>query len=802
MGDAWAASPRRDRLAAIALGTLASGLAYGLLPGLAPKALGDQVTLLLLGVLLGVVSGVAVRLPRAAAPAMGAAAAVALTARYTLAGIPWLPVFLVAVLIGAEIAVLPWLWRRGRATSLARPRDMAVFFFASVGAALASGLLAATVSATAGVPVDDFFHTFRAWVLDDVFGLLVIAPAFMVIARPRDWAWPRALEFVGAAALSLGSVLYIFLTANVAGPGWFGWPYLVIVGPIWAAARLGVRGATPILAVSFWLMVYATTSGNGPFVRASTDPVEQLGVAQLFAIVMSATVLAIAVLRDDRLRSAARLAESGRFVRQIVDGSESAIFAKSYEGEDAGTYVLSNNAAARIAGRDPEDVLGRTDAELFPPELAESLRSSDLAVMSTRSAVTGQQVLPGPDGAPRVYSSSTFPLVHEDGTVWGVAGMGTDITALTEAREHDARQARLLRLVFELSPMPATRLVLRDDGVVEVVAANAAMCRLMGAPLVSLDGTDLQLRIHPGDRDDARRLLEQAKLGVRRDGGMRQREMRMQTLDGRTVWVLVSAGALGEPDAAPGQAVVEWVVQFEDFTARRDAERALSRMALRDTVTGLPNRRALQERMHIALTRLRRNPALVTLLFCDLDQFKDVNDSLGHQVGDDFLREVAHRMLATMRSEDTVARLGGDEFVVLAEGVTDETQATVIAQRLQARLAEPWQHDHQLFRPTMSIGIAMTGDSEVSADELLRRADLAMYRAKANGRDRVELYDRTHDEAMQRAVAIQQQLREALDAGTLVLAFQPIVRLDNGAFTGAEALVRMPASDGQLMAPG
>ena len=205
--------------------------------------------------------------------------------------------------------------------------------------------------------------------------------------------------------------------------------------------------------------------------------------------------------------------------------------------------------------------------------------------------------------------------------------------------------------------------------------------------------------------------------------------------------------------------------------------------------------------MDAALQRLRRHPGVVTVLFCDLDHFKDVNDSLGHAVGDQLLVEVSQRLRAAVRPEDTIARLGGDEFVAMGEGITDPADAVLLAMRLQDKLSAPWALEEQVFRPAMSIGIAMASDPDVTVDELLRRADLAMYRAKELGRNRIEVYERAVDDQVQHAVSIQHELRRAIDTGGLVLHYQPIVALVDAEIVGVEALVRMRGRDGGLLMP-
>jgi diguanylate cyclase (GGDEF)-like protein len=192
----------------------------------------------------------------------------------------------------------------------------------------------------------------------------------------------------------------------------------------------------------------------------------------------------------------------------------------------------------------------------------------------------------------------------------------------------------------------------------------------------------------------------------------------------------------------------------------------------------------------------------VAVLFCDLDRFKDVNDTQGHQVGDELLIEVARRMQAALRPEDTVARLGGDEFVAMGEGIVDSASAVQLAMRLLEKIHAPWLRGEMVYRPSVSIGVALVDDPDMTADEVLRRADMAMYRAKENGRGRIEVYEKSVDDQYQYSVALQHDLRRAIDSDTLVLHYQPIVRLQGGELVGAEALVRMPGDDGALLEPG
>jgi diguanylate cyclase (GGDEF)-like protein len=238
------------------------------------------------------------------------------------------------------------------------------------------------------------------------------------------------------------------------------------------------------------------------------------------------------------------------------------------------------------------------------------------------------------------------------------------------------------------------------------------------------------------------------------------------------------------------------------MTYQRAFEAQLEALALHDTLTGLPNRRRLIERIDEAINRTRRHHGLLAVLFLDLDRFKVVNDSLGHDAGDLLLTLAAARIAGVIRETDTLARLGGDEFVVLCEEVESVGEITDIAQRISRALDASFDIRGSEAFVTVSIGIAMwTGGPETPLD-LLRNADTAMYRAKDGGRNRFEIFD----EAMQAWAAArldyESALRRAIERNELRVHYQPIVRLGDGAVLGAEALVRWDRGDLGLVAPG
>ena len=233
------------------------------------------------------------------------------------------------------------------------------------------------------------------------------------------------------------------------------------------------------------------------------------------------------------------------------------------------------------------------------------------------------------------------------------------------------------------------------------------------------------------------------------------------------------------------------VTTCEDISERKLAEEKLIRNAMYDELSGLPNRALFRERLQNAWNQCRRRPDVqLAVLFLDLDRFKLVNDSAGHDAGDILLRSAAQRLADAVRPGDTVARLGGDEFAILLEGLTDVAAAVQIAERCRASLDVPFDVAGRDVFLGASIGIAMNNGRYREAEELLRDADTAMYRAKANGRRRCEVFEPAMRMDVVRRLGADSDLRRAVDQNELEVHYQPIVRADSGRIEGVEALCR------------
>ena len=233
-----------------------------------------------------------------------------------------------------------------------------------------------------------------------------------------------------------------------------------------------------------------------------------------------------------------------------------------------------------------------------------------------------------------------------------------------------------------------------------------------------------------------------------------------------------------------------WAVTFEDVTARRAAEVQADEMARHDVLTGLPNRLLLRERLKEAVLRLQRTGEACAVLLIDLDRFKPINDTLGHPMGDALLQKVADRLRSTVRPTDTVARIGGDEFVILQTGVQEAANTQALARRLVDLIGRTYMVDGHLLTIGASVGVALAPGDGSDADTLLKNADLALYRAKLDGRATYRFFEPEMDARMQARRQLELDMRQALARREFQLHYQPQLQLEGNRLVGCEALIR------------
>ena len=291
-------------------------------------------------------------------------------------------------------------------------------------------------------------------------------------------------------------------------------------------------------------------------------------------------------------------------------------------------------------------------------------------------------------------------------------------------------------------------------------------------------------RVHPEDVDRTKLDISAHLKGV---SSQFESEHRILHKDGTYRWMVTRGIAVHDKD---GNAY-RMAGSQSDITDRKVAEQRLLHDAFHDTLTGLPNRALFMDRLGVAVERAkRREDYIFAVLFMDLDRFKDVNDSLGHMIGDQMLIATANLLKSDLRPTDTVARLGGDEFVVLLEEISTINDATLVANRIQQALGTSIELNGRVEFASASIGIVLSTTGYLRPEDMLRDADIAMYRAKASGKARYEIFDPAMRDLIIERLTLESELRKALDNHELILYYQPIVSLTDGKMIGLEALVR------------
>ncbi len=322
-----------------------------------------------------------------------------------------------------------------------------------------------------------------------------------------------------------------------------------------------------------------------------------------------------------------------------------------------------------------------------------------------------------------------------------------------------------------------------------VLFANPAALSTLGVTAAELKSRGASSLLEGAIREDGSRLPdEEDPIRQAASSGRPARDLVLGIPGGgaQRVWLLLSV----EPERAPDGHIRGVLTTFSDVSERKRSQEQVRYLAYHDSLTGLPNRELFLDRLTVALAHARRHKTGLAVAFVDLDHFKVINDSLGHTVGDELLRQVAQRIRGCLRVEDTVARLGGDEFTALLLGVSEAALATRIVEKLQRAIKQPLLIDGRELSISASLGVGLFPADGEDAESLLKNADTAMYRAKELGRDQCQFYTAALSQRALLHLDLDARLRKALQLGGLQLHYQPYVDLRNGAACGVEALIR------------
>ncbi len=492
----------------------------------------------------------------------------------------------------------------------------------------------------------------------------------------------------------------------------------------------------------------------------------------------------VLIARDlrERKQAEAALHNSEQRLHTVIANAPILLFAL----DRTGIFTLAEGQFLRALGVEASQVVGRSVFDLYGthvPDLEQQFRTA-LSGVATDSIIEIQGM---------VYDCHYAPLRDARGTPVGVIGVANDISERRKAelalRDSEERYALAARGA--------------NDGLWDWNLRSGEMYfsprwqeMLGGEPGGQAEKPEAWFgRLHPDDLEKVQRQLEAHLNG---QSPHFESEYRIRHADGSFRWMLSRGLAVR---AESGQAV-RIVGSQTDISSRKSIEVQLLKGAMYDALTNLPNRVLFMDRLTMALQRYQRHPKQTfAVLFLDFDRFKVINDSLGHRVGDQLLVAIAQRLQDCLESSDSVARLGGDEFAILLQELPKSEVATHVAERIQAAFIEPVILGEHEVVISASIGIVMSQPTYQHPEDMLRDADIAMYRAKAQGRARYQIFDQLMHQGATVRLQRETQLRRAIEQGALELHYQPIVRLDSGEMVGVEALVRWPQPDGKLLPP-
>ncbi len=484
----------------------------------------------------------------------------------------------------------------------------------------------------------------------------------------------------------------------------------------------------------------------------------------------------------ERKRVEEALRDSEQRFRHLFERNLAGVFRSTRDGK----VVECNDACARILGYDtPEELMAVEAGALYQDATA---RGELIARLEEESTLWNVELpLRRRDGADIWVIENISLITAKDGKSY-LEGAMFDITEMRSAREAVRASEERYRLLFERNPAG----VFRATGDGEIRDCNQACVRILGYD----SQADLKKR-NIADLFVNRGSLEDDILTIRETGAIVNSEAELHRGDGTTIWVLINV-VKGRDES--GDITIEG--GLVDITKRKEAEAQIEYQAFHDSLTGLPNRNLLRDRLRIALAGARRTDTRVALMFLDLDEFKLINDTLGHTVGDQLLQLIAKRIERAIRDGDTVARMGGDEFTVLVAGIEDDNAAALVAEKLLTEVAEPLEIEGRILFPTVSIGIAIFPNDGEDSEILLRQSDMAMYRAKDAGRNNYQLATPAMNERAIARLNLERHLRDALERGEFELYYQPQVDGATEQTIGVEALIRWNHPERGLLSPG
>lgn len=498
------------------------------------------------------------------------------------------------------------------------------------------------------------------------------------------------------------------------------------------------------------------------------------------------------LIPSDNAAAITSIARPSRLLETLLANLDGMVY--RCRDDDEWTMEFISEGCLELTGYQPEDLLFNhriSYEDITHPEDRETVRQTIRACLDGKRRFELEYRIVRADGDVRWVWERGVGIYNATGALDALEGYVQDVTARKEADQALLEAERRYRSIFE-NAIEGVFQSTPDGG---YIAVNPALARIYGYKsaddlIVSLRDIKHQLYVEPERRTEFMRMMAEF-------GSVSNFESRVYRRDGEIIWISENARAVR--DEAGTLMFYEGTV--EAITERKLYEAEIRHQATHDALTGLPNRTMLHNHLQRAIQSTRQKGTLTAVVFVDLDQFKFINDSLGHQVGDELLKTVAQRLVSCVRETDMVARQGGDEFVLVLQNQPDENRITEVLQRILSAVARPWVVGDREFHVTCSIGVSRCPTDGRDVETLLKNADSAMYKAKELGRNNFQYFAGWMDAQVSNRLEMLVSLRRALDRDEFKLYYQPKISLASGRIIGAEALIRWITPDQGMVPP-